>query len=394
MAAVLLARKGVRCVVFDRQSWPIDKVCGEGIMPNGIEVMQRSGLLPRIDTNRSRPFNGVRYVDSGGRTAEGRFRGERGLVVRRLALSEALFGLANEEPLVELRAGYELASFEEHPDSIDLCVQRTADKQQELCRGFDYLIGADGLKSKVRRLAGLDGGVSRAPGKQPGRIGARAHYAIEPWDDLVQVWWQDGIECYVAPTSEGCVEFNFGWDHNRLHPREVDGGTVSLEEGLFRNFPELWERVNGAEKLSEMRSWGPLPTRARTPLEGRVALLGDAGVFYDQITGEGISLAFLQAELLAETLGEWETEGGRARFIEGVGAIAKHYIRMTGFAMFFTRNPRLRSAMIWLLACMPKLFSYILHANMRQAKVSSKGRKSASNLGAWGLEPLSASQAK
>ena len=369
MAAVLLARTGVKCVVFERQTWPIDKVCGEGIMPIGVDVMERCGLLSRIDPARSRTFKGVRYVDANGRTAEGRFRGRPGLVVRRLALSEALHGLAADEPLVELRGGHDLVSFEETASAVRLNVRQTASGELLTCEGFDYLIGADGLKSRVRSLAGLDGDTRRAPGRQPGRMGARVHYAIAPWDDLVQVWWQDGLECYVAPSSDGCVEFNFGWDLDHLRPRECDGQVVSLEEGLFRFFPRLLERVQGAERVSPMRSWGPLPHRAKAHLEGRVALLGDAGLFYDQITGEGLSLAFLQAELLADTLGDWGTAQGRARFTKGIDEVARHYVRITDFAMFFTRHPRLRTAMIWLLARSPALFSHMMHANMGEASL-------------------------
>jgi 2-polyprenyl-6-methoxyphenol hydroxylase-like FAD-dependent oxidoreductase len=364
MAAILLGRTGVNCVVFERQTWPVDKVCGEGIMPNGVAALERAGVLELIDEKRSRAFRGVRYVDSGGRTAEGRFRGRSGLVVRRLALSEALFAAASEEPRVELRPGQALVGFTESPDSIRLTLKSTGEPQPFESGEFDYLIGADGLKSKVRRLAGLDGTPRSAPGKQPGRMGARIHYAIEPWDDLVQVWWQSGVECYVAPTSDGCVEFNFGWDNDVLRPREVDGKVVSLEEGLMRIFPELRARVSKAQATSEMRSWGPLPHLATEHLRGRVALLGDAGLFYDQITGEGLSLAFLQAELLAATLPGWDSPTDRTRFTKGIDKMASHYIQITDFAMFFTRHPRLRSVMIWLLARSPKLFTHMMHANM------------------------------
>ncbi len=388
LAAILLARQGIRSVVFERQSWPVDKVCGEGIMPNGVEVLERYGVLERIDRSRSRPFYGVRYVDSTGRTAQGRFHGKPGRVVRRIALSEALFEIAREENLIDLRAKHELCSLNEQSSSIGVEVHDLADGAKKSITGFDYVIGADGLRSKVRRLAGLDGNAKNSPGKQPGRMGARIHYAIEPWDDLVQVWWQDGIECYVAPSSNGCVEFNFGWDNDRLHPRKNCGEVLSLEEGLFRFFPELAARVKGARATSEMRSWGPLPQRATRPLLGRVALIGDAGVFYDQITGEGLSLAFLQAELLTNSIGDWGTERGRRRFTRGVQKLADHYIRITDFAMFFTRHPRFRSAMIWLLSRSPKLFSHMMHANMGQAALVGPALLHAVQAVAWPASPV------
>ena len=364
MAGILLARSGVACTLIERQPWPIDKVCGEGIMPIGVQALKRAGVLEHIDPARMRPFAGVRYVDSGGAEAYGRFSGEPGLVVRRLALSEALYHVAAKEPNLDLRSGWELAALEEDAAAVSITIRQLHAAKQTKLESFDYLIGADGLKSKVRRLADRDGGLRCAPGKQPGRMGARVHYALPPWDDLVQVWWQDGMECYVAASGENCVEFNFGWDQEQFNPRQVDGASVSLEEGLLRAFPELRARIGSAQRSSPMRSWGPLPHRASSHLEGRIALIGDAGLFYDAITGEGISLALLQAELLARTLGDWEHGTGRQQFLDGISELAGLYIRVTDFAMFFTRHPRLRSLMIKLLGRSPELFGHMLHANM------------------------------
>jgi 2-polyprenyl-6-methoxyphenol hydroxylase-like FAD-dependent oxidoreductase len=358
MTAILLARSGVRSTVIERGEWPIDKVCGEGIMPLGVSLLRKHDILRRIDTEWSRPFTGVRYIDKDGRSAVGRFRTEPGLVVRRIALSEALHAAAAEEQLVTLLPRHDLVSFQESEETVRVTCKKLGSGETVGFPGFTYLIGADGLRSKVRKLNEMDG---RAPGKQPNRMGARIHYRIEPWDDKVQVWWQDGIESYVSPTSEGCVDFAFGWDRDRVDPR--DRGQ-SLEDGLFEYFPKLGARIEGAERLSRMRSWGPLPHQAKAPIIGRIALLGDAGVFYDQITGEGLSLAFLQAELVASTLADWDTPAGIEAFSDALGRIARDYIRVTDVAMFFTRHPRLRSLAIRYLKRAPKLFAHILHANM------------------------------
>ena len=365
LTAILLSRKGIKSTVIERGTWPIDKVCGEGIMPLGVSILRKYDLLRGIDVEWSRPFTGVRYIDKSGATATASFRGEPGLVVRRLALSEALHQAAVDEPHVTLLPGHKLVSFEEQTEQVDLLVAEVGGSGTKALAGFTYLIGADGLKSKVRRLNGMDG---VAPGVQPKRMGARVHYKVKPWDDKVQVWWQDGIEAYVAPTSDGCVEFNFGWDHELVQPAALSGGE-GLEAGLFALFPQLREVVQGAEKLSRLQSWGPLPHRATEPLAGRVALIGDAGVFYDQITGEGLSLAFVQAELAAETIEGWDTEEGRQRFTKTLEGVGDHYIRITNFAMFFTRHPWLRKQMIRLLGRTPELFSHILHANMGDVPV-------------------------
>ena len=60
-----------------------------------------------------------------------------------------------------------------------------------------YLVGADGLHSTVRRLAGLG---SPAP-RQAARYGLRRHFAITPWTDHVEVWWGPSSEAYLTPVD-------------------------------------------------------------------------------------------------------------------------------------------------------------------------------------------------
>lgn len=359
MTALALARAGVASSVFERKRWPVDKVCGEGIMPAGVALLRRHGVLERIDRAWSRPFAGVRYVDADGRHASGRFDSAPGLIVRRTALSRALHEAAREQPLIELRERRALVDWLPAGAGLRLHLRPQGGGALESTEPFDYLIGADGIKSTVRRLAGMEG---RPPGCQPRRMGARVHYAVAPWDELVQVWWGPGIECYVAPTSEGCVEFNFGWDDARVAARAWRG--QSLEEGLFRFFPALEGRVAGRQRLSRLQSHGPLPQRARTPLCGRIALLGDAALFYDQVTGAGLTMGFAQADLAAATLPGWHTRGGRQRFRREMLRLQRAYLRKTGAAMLLTRHPLLRRGVIRLLERCPRLFGRLLAGEM------------------------------
>ncbi|HKS22476.1 MAG TPA: geranylgeranyl reductase family protein [Thermoanaerobaculia bacterium] len=58
-AALCLARQGVRVVAFDKQSFPREKVCGDGLMPDALRVLTRLGLIDRV---RQRAFAGRRLM--------------------------------------------------------------------------------------------------------------------------------------------------------------------------------------------------------------------------------------------------------------------------------------------------------------------------------------------
>src|SRR5207253_2995692 len=66
LAAAIAARKrGFEVVVADGAQPPIDKACGEGVMPDGVAALARLGVAATI--NHGFPFHGIRadtvYVD-------------------------------------------------------------------------------------------------------------------------------------------------------------------------------------------------------------------------------------------------------------------------------------------------------------------------------------------
>src|SRR5262245_16259807 len=83
--AIFAALEGFDAIVLERRRFPIDKPCGEGLMPHGVRLLESMGV--RVE--KSRPFEGIRYIDDRS-VAQARFRDGHGLGVRRVELSKAL----------------------------------------------------------------------------------------------------------------------------------------------------------------------------------------------------------------------------------------------------------------------------------------------------------------
>jgi len=60
-AALLVARRGHRVVIFDRQQFPRDKPCGEGMMPSGRPVLRELGLHDALVASGAPPLNGIQF---------------------------------------------------------------------------------------------------------------------------------------------------------------------------------------------------------------------------------------------------------------------------------------------------------------------------------------------
>jgi len=322
--------EGLEVILLEAARPPIDKACGEGLMPDGVELLLELGVdLSSVET---RPFRGIRYLDSE-LTAEGTFPGNPGLGIRRTVLHRALVKRA-EEVGVDLRWGVRVRG-----------LSANAFETEAGPVTGRWLVGADGRVSRIRRWAGLDGRPARRR-----RVGLRRHYEIEPWSDRVEVYWADGCEAYVTPVGERLVGVAL----------LSDSGRVIFDHDLGR-FPELAHRLHGAPVASTDRGAGPLEQRCRRVARGNLALVGDASGYLDAITGEGLALSFHQAFALIEAV----AGGDLGEYARSHRRIGRYPIAITRLLLFVERHPRLRRRVMRSLAGDPTLLSRFLALKMR-----------------------------
>lgn len=344
--AIAAAGRGLAVTVLDRAVPPVDKACGEGLMPDGVERLAALG----VELGAGHPFRGIRYL-SDHLVAEGRFPGPPGLGVRRLALHRALVRRAAEVG-VELRWGTRVTGLAGEPEHGPLAVVTEGGRVPAR-----WIVGADGLRSRVRRWAGLAGSPARHR-----RFGVRRHFRLPPWSDLVEVHWAEGCEAYVTPVAAEEVGVALLWEEGRVDGR---GGF----DRLLAAFPALARRLGGAPAASRDRGLGPLEQRTRGVYRGRVALLGDASGYVDALTGEGLSLAFHQAHALAAALAAGDLEP----YAAACRRLRRLPDRLTRLLLAVERRPRLRRRVIAALAADPELFSRLLAIHARQRPPASLG---------------------
>lgn len=267
-SALYAARAGLVPLVLEPRGGPVDKACGEGLMPSAVAALSDLGVdLPGL------PFRGIRYLD-GPRSVEASFRDGPGRGVRRTALHTALTDAV-------ARAGIEvlpraMARLTQDADTVRVGLAGRAGSEPSVTGR--YAIAADGLHSPTRRVLGLD-----RPRRAPRRYGLRQHFRLRPWTDLVEVHWASALEAYVTPVAEDLVGV------------AVLGPAGQTWPECLRELPALRDRLVGAESMTGVRGAGPLRQRARSRRAGRVLLVGDAGGYVDALTGEGIAVGLAQA---------------------------------------------------------------------------------------------------
>jgi flavin-dependent dehydrogenase len=288
--ALMLGRCGLRVDLYERRTFPSEKPCGEGIMPGGVGVLERLGLLDQIG---GETFHAVRWY-AGQLLAEGRFAPTRrapafGVAQRRYRLDRTLFEAAASTRGVCAFAGARVdAPLVSGGRVVGLVVGGEP-------RRAAITVIADGAGSRLASALGLGARRTRRS-----RIGMRAHFGpvtSRAGAGLVEVFIGEGRELYVTPLPGG--EMLVAALSDRLAVGADARGALLRWASAE---PALRERLAGVPLIGAVAGRYPLSGRVRVGAIPGAVLLGDAAGWTDPITGGGMAQALLAAELLAEHL--------------------------------------------------------------------------------------------
>jgi menaquinone-9 beta-reductase len=328
--AIAARRRGLSVSLADGAIPPIDKSCGEGLMPEGVQALHDLGVS--IPPAQCYPFRGIRFV-SGATKAEAEFPRGSAYGIRRTHLHRALLEHASACG-VHMRWQTVVTGLD--PEGVIVA--------GELVRAR-WVVGADGTGSRVRRWAKLDGQMLSTPHHRSLRFGFRRRYRLAPWSDFMELHWGHRCQVYVTPIShqEICVAMISS------HPN------LRVDDAL-QEFPELCARLENAELTSSERGGITLTRKLRHVYRGRTALAGDASGGVDAITGEGLCLALRQAALLGDCL----AAGNLARYQERHRALLRRPALIARMMLFLAQHSYLRQRTMQAFRSNPGAFAGIL----------------------------------
>lgn len=343
-AAIALRQRGADVLLADGQTAPIDKACGEGLMPDARRELERLGVELRAGdgagtgAETGAEFRGIAFVSEAGRVAAAFPRGA-GIGVRRPVLQARLV-----ERAAELGVRMRWAT------PVALKDGQAAALEAEPC-AYRWLVGADGQRSRVRSWAGLDAGRERSR-----RFGFRAHFRVRPWSEFVEIHWGALGQAYVTPVGAEEISVSVMTRHPGVRVEPVLDGVPLLREKLAGAERTTTERGSLTVTRRLQRVTREFQRVTRGGVERGVALIGDASGSVDAITGEGMALGFRQAQLLAESL----AAGGLELYERSHAETLALPQRMAGVMLLMDRFPALRRRALRVLAARPELFRGLL----------------------------------
>ena len=298
-------------IVAEPRDTPVDKACGEGLMPGGLAELTALGVDPA-----GLPFRGIAYLNETRRT-EARFSGGPGRGVRRTTLHSALAARAKEQDTEWVST--RVTSVQQDASGVTAAGLRTK-----------WLVAADGLHSHVRPAVGIN-----AVAGTPRRYGVRWHFKVPAWSEFVEVYWSRWGEAYVTPVEPDLV------------------GVAILSRGRpdLAWFPRLTRQLGDADR-TRARGCGPLRQVVSRRVAGRVLLVGDAAGYEDALTGEGVSLAVKQARAAVAAI----VDGNPGSYEATWRRITREYRLLTRALVLTTASRAGRRAVVPATAMLPAVF--------------------------------------
>ncbi len=328
-AAIALRNIGWLVTLFESGTPPIDKACGEGLLPHSLRALRELGVDVSNDGESGGngfPFRGIKFIDEHSCVAAD-FPSAPALGLRRTVLHDALMRRAVEMG-VDLRWG---------------CKSNGSETQ------YDLTVGADGGNSHMRRHGGFGG--ERCASK---RYGFRQHFEVAPWSEYMEMYWGRSCQLYVTPIAAD----------------QVSVAVVSRDQSFrladaFEIFPKVKARLKGRSAITSER--GSLSTMRRLSrvYRGKVALVGDASGSVDVITGDGLGLGFQQAIALARAM---ET-GSLHHYEKAHRKLAWKPRLMANLLLTLEAHPTVRHLALATMAACPQVFASLLATHVRESRL-------------------------
>ena len=299
--AMLLARAGRRVLLIDRGHYGTDTLSTHALMRGAVVQLHRWNLLPAVVAGGAAPIRKATFYYAGDALSvpiNARDGIEALYAPRRFVLDRLLVDAAAAAG-ADVVYGMHLRDLERSAAGrgIGVVLALNNDDSAQVHRvRCGVVVGADGMRSTVARLAG-------APIYREGRHTSATIYGHWGGLDVDGYDWyfEPGLSAGAIPTNGGqvCVSLSVpGREFTRLFAHQQDS---AFRELLSQVAPALARQIAAAGQ-ARLHGFAGHPGFFRRAHGPGWALVGDAGYFKDPLTAHGITDALRDAELVASAI--------------------------------------------------------------------------------------------
>jgi 2-polyprenyl-6-methoxyphenol hydroxylase-like FAD-dependent oxidoreductase len=293
-AAILLGRAGARVALVEKQPDrdAFKRICSHLIQASGVPTLERLGLLEEIEAAGGiRPR--MRVWTRWGWIEAPPGRGGEGVNLRRQLLDPMIRAAAAATPGVEFLPGRTATRLLREGSEVAGVAVRERDGSETELRA-PLTVGADGRESTIAGLAGV-----RTKTRPHGRFVYGAYFEGAGNPSASTVWLLDPQFVAAFPTDGGLCLYVAMPTKERL-PEFKPDPAAALVEALAATPDPL--PIRELSQVGEVLGKIEMPNKVRVPVAPGLALVGDAGLTTDPLSGVGCGWALQSGEYLADSV--------------------------------------------------------------------------------------------
>lgn len=302
-----LSKEGIPHYLVDKASFPRDKICGDGITLDVLNVLERISpdlLYEYIAQDEVLPSWGFCFHAPNGTPIrfdfkEAGFKASPFYSTRRLDLDNFLVERLDSK-YCHFLPETTVTNVSYRGKGVEVTVKSI---NGEKTLKANYVVGAEGEKPIVTRHLGLEHyrekqhliGAIRVYYKNIKGFHENNHLEFFFNKNLLPGYF------WVFPLSENEANVGLGMVSTKIAAKKLNLKKMLFEE--IENHPRLQEMFEGAEAITKPQGWGlPILTKKRPIAGNRYLLIGDAAGMIEPFTGKGIGPGMMSARIASEHL--------------------------------------------------------------------------------------------
>ena len=315
--AIILAQSGYDVLLYDRQPFPRDKVCGDAVPAGAVALLKQLGMADKIETAEAEgkfyPLHGLRIISPRGYQMQATFddheAGGRSYVAPRLHFDATVQAHAVEAG-ADFRMGQVKAPLRKNGRVVGVTVEENGTTRDVRAK---IVVGADGVTSPIARSLRPE---SKQHTNLHRAVALRAYIDdLEEHPGEVEFYlYKEILPGYAWIFPTGTNQANIGLGMRLDHFRQRKESLKSLLQ-QFLEMPPIKQRLKRGGQLRDVATW-QLNFGSQAQLQhvyDGAILVGDAAGLINPLTGGGIHNSLISAKMAAQTINEALQAGDSSR---------------------------------------------------------------------------------
>lgn len=295
-----LASKGYKVIVADAETFPRDKVCGDGVSPIALAELQQMGITQTEKFARANEIKQVGLFIKNDKVIISLSKPEHlpfhARIIPRIELDYWIYNAAKSVNAVYIESA-RVTSFSIKPG---VAIAELKQGQKKFSLKAKMIVGADGSSSTIARQVN-----GNSPDNEFQLLGLRSYYEdVNGPTDRVDIYFSEesfpGI-FWMFPKGPAGANIGMAMVSKTL-PTKPSHVKELLINHIHHN-KDIRERVGEGKMTGKIQGWPITFYNKKSKITGqRIALVGDAAGLINPLSGDGIQYALLSARWASETI--------------------------------------------------------------------------------------------